>query len=54
MKYYVEAWETDEVIEEFDSDEERTQWIKENCYPSQDMSRFYWIKGDVRISIADY
>lgn len=30
MKYYVENWETEEVIAEFDSYEQRQEWIKNN------------------------
>ncbi len=56
MKYYVEEWETDEVIAEFETDEERTAWINENCYPNQYMTAYYQKTGhgDVRIAIADY
>lgn len=29
-KYYVENWDTDEVIAEFDTYEQRQEWIKKN------------------------
>jgi hypothetical protein len=31
MKYYVENWETEEVIAEFDTAEERQAWFKKNA-----------------------
>ena len=30
MKYIVEDWMTDETIKEFDTEEEREEWIREN------------------------
>lgn len=30
MKYYVENWDTEEVIAEFDTAEERQEWINRN------------------------
>lgn len=30
MKYYVENWETEEVIAEFDSYEQRRDWLEKN------------------------
>lgn len=53
MKYQIVEWNTENVIEEFGSNEEREKWVLENCYPSQDMSRFYWIMGDIRIEFRD-
>lgn len=29
-KYIVEDWHTEEIIEEFDSEEERNLWLSEN------------------------
>lgn len=31
MRYIVEDWETEEVIRVFDSEEERSEWIKKKC-----------------------
>lgn len=31
MRYIVEDWETEEVIKVFDSEEERSEWIKKRC-----------------------
>lgn len=30
MKYYVENWETEEVIAKFDTYEQRQEWIEKN------------------------
>lgn len=32
MRYIVENWETEEVIRVFDSEEERSEWIKKKMY----------------------
>lgn len=31
MKYIVENWLTEETIKVFDSEEERQEWINDNC-----------------------
>jgi len=31
MKYYVENWDTEEVIAEFNTEEERKAWFKNNA-----------------------
>lgn len=36
MKYIVENWMTEEVIKIFASEEERNQWIKDNCISFSD------------------
>ena len=36
MKYIVENWMTEEVIKVFDSEEDRQEWINENCVSFSD------------------
>lgn len=31
MKYIMENWLTEETIKEFDGEEEREEWIRNNC-----------------------
>lgn len=53
MRYLIVEWNTKRIIEEFKSEEARAKWVRENCYPSQDMKAFYWINGDVRIEFMN-
>ena len=36
MKYIVENWMTEETIKVFGSDEERQEWINDNCISFSD------------------
>lgn len=31
MKYIIEDWLTEEIIQVFSSEEERDEWIEDNC-----------------------
>ena len=49
MKYIVENWLTEETIKVFDSEEERQEWINDNCISFSDGS---YIDGtETKISI---
>ena len=62
MKYIVENWMTEETIKVFDSEEERQEWINDNCISFSDgcyidgtetkISIYerrwnYWVKADL-------
>ena len=55
MKYQIVEWNTENVIEEFESNEEREKWVLENCYPNHYETAYYQITGhgDVRIEFKD-
>lgn len=55
MKYQIVEWNTEIVIEEFESNEEREKWVLENCYPNHYETAYYQITGheDVRIEFRD-
>ncbi|WP_156059452.1 hypothetical protein [Acetivibrio ethanolgignens] len=51
MKYIVENWLTEETIKVFDSEEERQEWINDNCISFSDGS---YIDGtETKISIYE-
>lgn len=51
MKYIVENWLTEETIREFDSEEEREEWIRDNCISFSDGC--YITDTETKISIYE-
>ena len=51
MKYIVENWLTEETIKVFDSEEERQEWLNDNCISFSDGN---YIDGtEIKISIYE-
>lgn len=51
MKYVVEDWLTEEAIKVFDSEEDRQEWIDDNCISFSDGC--YINDTSIRISIYE-
>ena len=53
MRYLIVEWNTENIIEEFESNAEREKWVTENCYLSENTKAVYTIKGNIRVEFAD-
>ena len=50
-KYIVENWLTEETIKVFDSEEERQEWLNDNCISFSDGN--YIVGTEIKISIYE-
>lgn len=56
MRYYVENWDTGELIKIFSTDEERSEWLKDNIkyrYDPEYRSDSGYLEDGTKISIYE-